>query len=85
MPPLDVIDGGTIRSQAGQSYTQFVPLHDVDAAMTLLPPGQSEHAGSHSRLSTLELWREGRLHPAPVSREAARRVAKTSSMLSDPR
>src|SRR5690606_20531011 len=29
-PSLACVDGSTIKSQAGQSYTQYVPLHDVD-------------------------------------------------------
>lgn len=70
MPPLDVIDGGTIRSQAAQSYTQWVPMHDPDQAQSILPIGQSDVPGSPSRQSTLGLWSQGRLHPAPLSRQA---------------
>jgi len=68
LPALTVTDGGTIRSQAAQSYTQWVPMHDPDKAMSLLPIGQSERADSSSRTSTMDLWAEGRLHPAPLSR-----------------
>jgi penicillin amidase len=75
LPPLDCIDGGTIRSQAAQSYTQFVPLHDVDAALSLLPPGQSERPDDPSRTGATDLWARGRLHPAPLSREAVERIA----------
>ena len=73
-PPLSNVDGGTIKSQFAQSYTQFVPLDDPDAAMTLLPIGQSERPDSVFRTSTLGLWEQGALHPAPLSREAVARI-----------
>ncbi|MFQ5810316.1 MAG: penicillin acylase family protein [Armatimonadota bacterium] len=74
-------DAGTIKSQAAQSYTQFVSLHDPDAAMTILPIGQSERPGSASRTSTMKLWEEGRLHPAPLSRKAIMKYAKSRTVL----
>lgn len=74
-PRLDCVDGQTLHSQAGQSYTQWVPLHDVDSAQTLCPIGHSDQPGSRFRSSTLELWAEARLHPAPLSREAVDRIA----------
>ncbi|MBI3948680.1 MAG: penicillin acylase family protein [Armatimonadetes bacterium] len=75
MPALTNVDGGTIRSQAAQSYTQFVPMHDPDQAMSLLPIGQSERPDRPKRTSTLTLWEEGKLHPAPLSRAAVERIA----------
>jgi penicillin amidase len=68
LPALTDMDGGTIASQASQSYTQWVPMHDPDQAQSILPIGQSERPGSPSRTSTTELWSEGKLHPAPLSR-----------------
>jgi len=68
VPPLTVIDGGTIASQLSQSYTQWVPMHDPDQAMTILPIGQSERAGASSRVAVMLLWSQGRLHAAPLSR-----------------
>ena len=44
-------------------------MHDPDQAQSILPIGQSERPDSPSRTSTMELWGEGRLHPAPLSRE----------------
>jgi len=81
-PALTCVDGGTIKSQAAQSYTQYVPLHDVDSAMSLLPMGHSEHADNPGRTSTLALWEKGRLHPAPLSRKAVERIAATAQVLS---
>lgn len=67
-PALAITDGGTIASQASQSYTQWVPMHDPDQAQSVLPIGQSEWPNKPSRTSTMSLWSEGKLHPAPLSR-----------------
>jgi penicillin amidase len=81
VPPLAVVDGGTIASQAAQSYTQFVPMHDPDQAMTVLPIGQSERPGAASRTVTMQLWSEGRLHPAPLSRARVEALAVSRRQL----
>jgi len=70
VPGLSCVDGGTIQSQLSESYTQWVPLHDVDKARSLLPVGMSEKPGSLFRLSTYTAWQEGELHAAPLRREA---------------
>lgn len=67
-PGLYCIDGGTILSQAAQSYTQFVPMHNPDEALSMLPIGQSEHPDSPYRTATFDLWAKGELKPAPISR-----------------
>ncbi len=82
-PDLDCVDGGTIRSQAAQSYTQYVPLHDVDRAMTLLPPGHSEWPDNPHSRATANLWESGKLHPAPLSRRAVDAVAASRRILSE--
>ena len=82
LPGLSCVDGGTIQSQAGQSYTQYVPLHDVDSAMSLLPPGHSERADDPLRTSTVQSWESGRLHPAPLSRAAVDKIAAGVTVLS---
>jgi acyl-homoserine lactone acylase PvdQ len=79
---LTCVDGGTIKSQAAQSYTQYVPLHDVDAALSLLPPGHSERPDDPLRTSTVPLWESCQLHPAPLSRAAVDRVAAGTRVLS---
>ena len=68
LPPLSVTDGGTIHSQRSQAYTQFVPLHNVDRAQSILPIGQSEDPASPFYTTTLALWEHGKLHPAPLTR-----------------
>ena len=68
VPDLRDVDGGTIACQSAQSYTQWVPMHDPDQALSILPIGESERYDSPSRTSTLALWGAGELHPAPLSR-----------------
>lgn len=74
-PGITCLDGQTIHSQAGQSYTQFVPLHNTDSAQTICPIGHSERLDSQYRTSTMKLWGEAKLHPAPLSRAAVERIA----------
>ena len=80
-PALSRVDGGTIGCQTAQSYTQWVPLHDPDRAQSILPIGQSERPGHASRTSTVELWSESRLHPAPLSRAAVEKLTITRQTL----
>jgi penicillin amidase len=80
-PLLQVLDGGTILAQPGQSYTQYVPLHDPDQALSLLPPGPSENPASPYRFSNLAAWSAGELHPAPLSRNAVRKLAASARIL----
>jgi len=74
-PSITCLDGQTIHSQAGQSYTQWVPLHDVDSAQTVCPIGHSDRPNSRYRTSTMSLWGEAKLHPAPLSRTAVEKIA----------
>jgi penicillin amidase len=77
-------DGGTIYSQTGQAYTQFVPLDAPDEARSILPLGESERPGQRHRSSTAALWTEGKVHPAPISRKAVERYAATRKTLTYP-
>jgi penicillin amidase len=81
MPPLACTDGATISSQGAEAYVQWVPLHDVDRAQSILPPGQSELPDHPTRLVNVELWTEGKLHPAPLSRRAVNRITKSRTTL----
>jgi penicillin amidase len=82
MPALTCVDGGTIKSQGAQSFTQYIPLHDVDSALSLLPPGHSEGAEDPLRTSTVGSWEKGQLHPAPLSRKAVEKIASRGTVLS---
>jgi hypothetical protein len=73
-PGITCLDGQTIHCQSAQSYTQWVPLHDVDSAQALCPIGHSDRPDSRYRRSTMELWGSAKLHPAPLSREAVERI-----------
>ncbi len=81
VPGMTCVDGGTIKSQLAQSYTHYVPLHDVDQAQSLLPPGQSELAGTTGATSGMTLWGNGELRPAPLTRAAVERVAVSRIVL----
>lgn len=80
-PGITCLDGQTILSQAGQSYTQWVPLHDVDAARTVCPIGHSDRPDSPYRTSTMTLWAEAELHPAPLSRAAVEKITRERRVL----
>lgn len=73
---LTCLDGQTIHCQSSQSYTQFVPLHDVDSAQAICPVGHSDRPENAHRTSTLQLWQSAKLHAAPLSREAVERIAR---------
>ncbi len=81
IPALRCTDGGTILSQQAQSYTQFVRLDDADQSMSILPIGQSEQPDSPYRLSNYDLWGQGKLHPAPLSRKAVEKSAQSRQFL----
>ncbi len=81
LPSLEDIDGGTIACQTSQSYTQWVPMHDPDLSQTILPIGQSERPENKSRTSTWQLWSEGKLHAAPLSRAKVEALGVTTQTL----
>lgn len=83
VPGITCFDGQTIHSQLAQSYTQWVRLDDVDASTTVCPIGHSDRPDSPYRTSTMSLWGEARLHPAPLSREGAGKIAAGSVILSN--
>jgi len=81
LPGLKCIEGGTILSQKAQSYTQYVPLNDADGSLALLPIGLSEHPGSPYRLSGYNLWSQGKLRPAPLSRKKVEKIVTSKKRL----
>lgn len=68
-PPLTCVDGNTIKSQAAQAYSQWVPMHDVDSAKSILLIGQSEIKDSKLRWKTYDMWAASEMHPAPLTRK----------------
>ncbi|MBD3268033.1 hypothetical protein GF373_15310, partial [bacterium] len=83
-PFLQCIDGGTIHSQASQSYTQWVPLHDVDQALSILPIGQTEQPADPYRKITFHQWAKGELHPAPITMEGVEKYVIRKQVLTNP-
>jgi hypothetical protein len=81
--PADItcLDGQTLHCQSAQSYTQWVPMHDPDAAQTICPIGHSDRPDSPYRTSTMALWGQAKLHPAPLSREAIEKIATERARL----
>jgi len=80
-PGITCLDGQTIHCQSAQSYTQWVPLHDVDSAQTICPIGHSDRPDGRYRKSAMELWGSAKLHPAPLSREAVERITAERTKL----
>ncbi len=83
VPGITVLDGQTIHCQSAQSYTQFVPLHDPDAAQTICPIGHSDRPEGEFRRSTMALWSEARLHPAPLTRTAVEKITVERTVLAE--
>ncbi len=81
VPLLTTIDGSTVLSQKAQSYTQFVPLHDVDQSLSILPIGSSDSPSNAYRFSTYGDWSRGRLHSAPLSHDAVSKIAVSQEVL----
>jgi penicillin amidase len=81
-PGITELDGQTIHCQSAQSYTQFVPLHDPDAAQTICPIGHSDRPNGRFQRSTMALWGEAKLHPAPLSRAAVEKLVVEKAVLS---
>ncbi|MFH1738087.1 MAG: penicillin acylase family protein, partial [bacterium] len=77
-PGIICTDNQTIFSQGGESYSQWVPMHDVDSAKTLLPVGESENPKSPFHAVMREDWAKGELHPAPLSRGAVEKFVVKS-------
>lgn len=65
---LTTVDGGTILSQRGQSYSQWVDLGRIDESLALQPIGVSEDPGSDFFSDQAPLWIEMRLRAAPLDR-----------------
>jgi penicillin amidase len=68
-------EGGTIWSQKGNSYTQWVDLSGPDRSLALLPVGIAENPGSPYYRVEQALWERGELRPAPLSRGAVEKTA----------
>jgi len=82
--PVSLVDDviGSIWSQAGNSYSQWVNLADVEGSKAILPPGVSEDPASATFKINVEAWKSGTLAPAPMSRAAVDVGAMSTTKLS---
>ena len=67
---------GSALSPMAQGFRTGRPTDLIDR----LPIGQSERPGSRWH-TTMELWEQGHLHPAPLPREAVMRCTEQSTVL----
>jgi penicillin amidase len=65
--------GERYRATVIPSWRQIVDLSDPDAALGVLPAGQSGNPESPHWNDQAELWASGRLHPMPFTSEAVER------------
>lgn len=68
-PELVCKHTSTILSQHGNSYSQNVRFDDVDASLSVMPPGISENPQDPFFADQIPIWSSGELHEAPLSRE----------------
>ncbi len=81
VPELTCTDVNTIRSQEGQAFSMWVPLHDVDSALSVLPVSNTENPDDDHYLAYLDAWSSGDMHPAPITRAAVEKIAVKSVVL----
>ena len=67
------LPGESWRAQVVPSWRQIVDLSDPDAALGVLPTGQSGNPESPHWNDQAELWASGRHHPMPFTRAAVER------------
>jgi penicillin amidase len=73
--------GESYRAAVVPSWRQIIDLSDPDAALGVLPTGQSGNPESPHWNDQAELWATGRLHPLPFTREAVEREAESTLQL----
>jgi len=66
-PGLSNVDGGTIWSQLGQSFSQSVDLADVNSSLALLPVGNAENPQSAFFGDQGSMWVTGTLRSATLT------------------
>jgi penicillin G amidase len=73
--------GESYRATVIPSWRQIVDLSDPDAALGVLPAGQSGNPASAHWNDQAELWATGRLHRLPFTRAAVEREAEATLRL----
>jgi len=77
-PHMEVIERGSIWSPTEDGYSQIVDLDDIDNSRAMIAPGVSEDPESPFYLNQMDLWSEGKLRPAPLSRHRIEELAVSS-------
>lgn len=70
VPTLRCVDGNTIWSQKGETYTQFVDMSAIDSSETILAPGNPEGPQGDLWRSQLQGWADGSLKSTALTLEA---------------
>lgn len=74
-PAMACADGGTVWSQVGETYTQWVNLGAPDDAVTIMPPGNSEDLDGPWGTTQEAGWISGDYKAAPLSSAAIDAIA----------
>ena len=80
-PPLEVVERGSIWSPKEDAYSQIVDLADIDNSRAMIAPGVSEDPQSPFYLNQMDLWAEGKLRPAPLSRDRIEELAVSAQKI----
>jgi acyl-homoserine lactone acylase PvdQ len=80
-PKLTALEADYINQSLASAWQQAVDKYGTDLALSILPIGHSENPDSRHHRSTYNLWSQGKLHPAPISRAAVDRITATRVVL----
>lgn len=83
-PMMTCADGGTVWSQVGETYTQWVDLGAPDDAVTIMPPGNAEDLDGPWGSTQEAGWISGDYKPAPLSSAAIDEIAVERTTLTIP-
>lgn len=79
-PGISTPDGGTILSQRGQSYSQWVDLSAVDTSKAVLPLGMAENPAAKHFSDQAQDWLNVSLRAAPLARDIIEKMAESRTM-----
>lgn len=68
-------------SMVGPSFRNIVDMADLDRTVSILCGGQSGHPLSQHYMDQVDMWRDGKVRPAPFSRAAIERHARQRQVL----
>ena len=80
-PRMEVVQRGSIWSPTENAYSQIVDLSEIDNSRAMLAPGVSEDPESPFYLNQMDLWANGQLRAAPLSRDRIEDLAVATSVI----